>query len=154
MKQHLMVCIACVTLSQSACATRPAPGISGHWTAVNRYAAQPREIPLSPAHEFYASPLDQTLKSLLARWARDAGVSLDYRHRSDFTLYEPVSRIRSSDLHAAAAGLAALYATQHVAIEVEGSAIVVREAGPTLPAHASKAEDAARSAQVAQAGRP
>lgn len=153
MKQHLMVCIACVALSQSACATRPAPGISGHWAPVNRYAAQPREIPLSPAHEFRASPLDPSLKSLLARWARDAHMSLDYRHRSDFTLYEPVSRIRASDLHDALSRLAALYAPQHVAIDVEGSAVVVREAGQTLPASASEAGNAMQSAQAAQAGR-
>jgi len=153
MKQHLMVCIACVALSQSACATQPAPGISGHWTAVNRYAAQPREIPLAPAHEFYASPLDQTLRSLLARWARDAHMSLDYRHRSDFTLYVPVSRIRASDLHDALSRLAALYSAEHVAIDVEGNAIVVRQAGQVLPANASEAATAMQSAQAAQAGR-
>ncbi len=152
MKQHLMVCIACLALSQSACATRPAPGISGRWTPVNRYAAQPREIPLFPPHEFRASPLDASLKSLLARWARDAHMSLEYRHRSDFTLYEPVSRIRASDLHDALSRLAALYTTQHVAIAVEGNAIVVHEAGPTLPAKASEAGNAMRSAQAAHAG--
>jgi hypothetical protein len=153
MKQHLMVCIACVALSQSACATRPPPGISGHWTPLNRYAEQPREIPLSPVHEFRASPLDLTLKSLLARWARDARMPLDYRHRSDFTLYEPVSQIRASELHDALSRLAALYTTQHVAIDVEGSAIVVHETGPTLPAKASEAGNAIQSAQAAQAGR-
>ncbi|MFL6591400.1 MAG: hypothetical protein ACJ8GK_01665 [Luteimonas sp.] len=153
MKQHLMVCIACIGLAQSACATRPAPGISGHWTAVNRYAAKPQEIPLSPAREFYASPLDRTLKSLLARWARDVQMSLDYHHRSDFTLYEPVSRIRTSDLQDAVARLAALYATQLVAIDVEGNAIVVREAGLAAPANAVAAGVAMQPARNAQAGR-
>lgn len=153
MKQHLLVCIACVALAQSACATRPAPGLSGHWTAVNRYEAQPREIPLSPAQEFYVSPLDGTLKSLLARWARDMQMSLDYRHRSDFTVYEPVSRIHAGDLHEAVSRLAALYATQHVAIEVEGNAIVVREAAPVAPASAPAAGSATQPAQPVHAGR-
>ena len=67
MKQRLMVCIACVALLQSACATRAAPDISGHWQAVNRYALQPQAIPLYPAYEYCASPLDQTLKTMLAR---------------------------------------------------------------------------------------
>ena len=120
---------------------------------MNRYAAQPREIPLTPVHEFRASPLDLTLRSLLARWARDVRMPLDYRHRSDFTLYEPVSRIRSSDLHDALSRLAALYALQHVAIDVEGGAIVVRETASELHAKASETGNAMEPAQAAHADR-
>ena len=35
-------------------------------------------------------------------------MTLDYRHRSDFTLYEPVSRLRSSNLQQALGALSSL----------------------------------------------
>lgn len=109
-----------------ACATRPAPGISGRWKAVNHYAATPEEIPLYQSYVFYPSPMDRTLKSMLARWAQDSKMTLTYQHPSDFSLYQPVAQIRTGSLQEAAAMLTSLYAAQHVSVTVRDNAIFVR----------------------------
>lgn len=108
-----------------ACAARPAPGIAGRWKPVNLYQAQTQELPLRPAHAFYATPMDRTLKSMLERWAREMQLKLAYEHPSDFTLHAPVAQVRTDDLHAAVARLNQLYAAQRVAISVEGDRMVV-----------------------------
>ncbi len=121
----------------TSCATRPAPGISGRWKPVNHFADAPDEIPLQRGYVFLASPLDGTLKTLLARWAADSKMTLDYRHPSDFSLYEPVAAIRTGDLQQAVVALTALYRQQRVLVVVSGNAIVVRQIDaapvPSLP---------------------
>ena len=124
-------------LTLSACATRPAPGISGRWKAVNHYAAFPQEIPLHQAYVFSPSPLDVTLKTMLARWARDSRMTLMYEHPSDFTLYGAVAQLHTSSLQDAVAELSALYSTQQVLVTTDGNTIIVRRAveatTPSLP---------------------
>lgn len=143
MKQPLVVAVVCGTLF-AGCATQPAPGISGRWKPVNHFASSPEAIPLHPAYEFYATPLDGTLKTMLARWAMDSKMTLDYDDASDFTLYAPVAGIRTGDLRQATAALTALYAGEHVVVAVDGNSIVVRDAGrpatapPAQPAVAAK----------------
>lgn len=119
----------------SGCASRPAPDFGGRWKAVNHYAAAAEEIPLYQAYVFYPSPMDGTLKSMLARWAKDSKMALSYRHPSDFTLHAPVARIRTSSLQEAASQLTAAYAQQRVLVIVDRNQIVVRpdesaQAGP------------------------
>jgi len=129
MKQPIAARTLCVfVLLQllAACATRPAPGISGRWKAVNHYAATPEEIPLYQAYVFYPSPMDRTLKTMLARWAQDSKMTLTYQHPSDFSLYQPVAQIRTGNLQEAVARLTSLYAAQHVSVMVRDNAIVVR----------------------------
>ncbi len=113
-------------LALAACATRPAPGISGRWKPVNHYAAVPQEIPLHQAYVFYPSPLDVTLKTMLTRWAHDSHMTLSYEHPSDFTLYGPVAQLRTASLQVAVATLSTLYSRQQVEVTVDGNAIVVR----------------------------
>ena len=127
-----------LVLVLSSCATRPAPDFGGRWKGVNRYPASAEEIPLSNAYVFQASPIDGTLKTMLARWSKDSKMTLSYMHPSDFTLYEPVANIRTSDLHQAVAQLTAAYAGQHVLITASNNQIVVSIAptasvAPTSP---------------------
>lgn len=110
----------------TGCATPPPAQVRGRWKPVNHYGEQPQAIVLRPAYVYYATPVDRTLKGLLERWARDARMTLEYRHDSDFTLYRPVADVHSDDLRSAAAQLATLYAPQQVAISVEGDRLVVR----------------------------
>ena len=128
----------------ASCATRPAPGISGRWKPVNHFADAPDEIPLRRGYVFSASPLDGTLRALLARWAADSTMSLDYRHPSDFSLYQPVATIRTGDLQQAVAALTALYRPQHVLVTVGGNAIIVRRTDtaplPALPGATTAAQ--------------
>ena len=125
MKLPLVVTVAC-SLLIAGCATQPAPGISGRWKPVNHFASSIEAIPLHPAYEFYASPLDVTLRTMLARWALDSKMTLVYEDASDFTLYAPVARIRTGDLREAAAMLTALYAGEHIVVAIENNSIVVR----------------------------
>jgi len=127
----MIVAVAGILLA--GCATPPAPGVSGRWTPVNHFAASPEAIPLHPTYEFYASPLDGTLKTMLARWALDSKMTLAYEDASDFTLYAPVARIRTADLRKATATLTALYAAEHITVAVDGNAIVVRPRSGQVP---------------------
>jgi hypothetical protein len=136
MKQPIVAaipCVLCLSLLFGGCATQPAPGISGRWKPVNRYAEIPQEIPLYQSYVFYPSPLDRTLKAMLGRWALDSGMTLVYQHPSDFTLYEPVASIHTGDLRQALVMLTSLYAGQHVFAVVDGNTIVVRQADPAVP---------------------
>lgn len=114
----------------AGCATRPAPDIRGRWHPVNYFADAPQELPLLPAYAYYAAPSDRTLKSLLERWAKDAGMRLDYQHPSDFTLHAPVMQLRSGDVRDATSRLTTMYAAHQVAVSVEDGRIVVRHAAP------------------------
>jgi hypothetical protein len=110
----------------ASCATRPAPGIKGHWKAVNRYAETTEAIPLYQSYIFYPSPMDGTLKTMLTRWARDSKMTLSYLHPSDFTLHAPVAQVQSGNLQEAVSMLSAIYAEQRVSITATENQIVVR----------------------------
>lgn len=122
------VALGLMSIALAACAARPAPGISGRWTPVNRFPEQTHAIPLRAAYQFHATPLDRTLRTLLGRWARDMKMTLVYEHGSDFTLHAPVASLRTDDLHTAAASLGELYAAEQVAISIEADRIIVRHA--------------------------
>jgi hypothetical protein len=116
----------------AACATR-APDFGGRWREANPYAEAPREIPLQQAYVFAPSPMDGTLRNMLQRWTHDAGLRLQYEHRSDYTLHAAVARIRTPDLQQAASMINAAYAAQRVSMTVEDGVVVVRpiESGAT-----------------------
>lgn len=115
--------------------TAPAPNDYGvSWTPVNRFQSAPTEIPLSPAYTFYASPMDATLRTMLTRWAADNGLQLVYQIGSDFTLHQPVARIRTNDIHAAVSELSAIYAPQAIVIVADSKRIVVQPSAISAPA--------------------
>lgn len=110
--------VACVVAMLAAgCATR--------WKPVNGFAEQPSELPLQQAYVFQASPIDRTLKAMLARWAKDSGMTLEYRHPSDFTLHRPVAQIRTTRLQDALVQLETAYASR-VSFDTAHGAIIVR----------------------------
>ena len=121
----------------AGCATQPAPEYGGRWRPVNRFSATPQAIELYQTYEFYASPLDGTLKAMLARWASDSKMTLSYQAPMDYTLFGPVAEVRTRDVREAASRLSALYAAQGVAIAVEAKRIVVRPAPVAPPTTAS-----------------
>lgn len=101
-------------IALTGCGTPAAKNFGGNWKPVNHFRQQPTEIPLTAAYTFYAAPMDETLKTMLARWARDSGRELSYQLPFDVTLYTPVSSIRTTDLDSAAQQLTTIYAAQHV----------------------------------------
>lgn len=106
------------------------PGCASRWKPVNRFAEATREIPLQQAYVFYASPMDRTLKAMLTRWAADTGMTLSYRHSSDFTLHAPVAQIRTTRLPEALDQLRAAYGNR-LELTIVQNAIVASAASAT-----------------------
>lgn len=113
------------TIALTACGTPAAKNFGGSWKPVNHFREQPTEIPLIAAYTFYAVPMDETLKTMLTRWARDSGRELSYQIPFDVTLYTPVSIIRTTDLESAAQQLTTIYAAQHLYVSATDRKILV-----------------------------
>lgn len=128
----------------AGCGTPPAKNFAGPWKPVNHFQSTPTEIPLNPAYVFYASPMDETLKTMLTRWARDSGRELSYQLSFDVTLYQPVSGIRTTDIDDAVARLNSIYATQGVLVSATARHIEVRP--PPTGNTGATAGDATREA--------
>ena len=126
-----------VAAALTACGTPPPIDFSGDWRPVNRYQETTAEIPLSPAYVFQATPIDGTLKAMLERWAMDSDLKLAYRLGSDYTLHQPVTRIRTADIQAAASELSAIYALQGISVTANDRVILVRPVAATEPAPAN-----------------
>lgn len=139
MKPLLFACAMGLLMSMSGCRTSPPPEFHGRWHAVNRYPAETRAIPLRHETVFAATPLDGTLKRLLERWAKEAGVVLEYGIDTDYTLHAPVSRLRAGSLADAVSGLDALYRMHGVAISVTGDRVVVSSQASVRGAPAGEA---------------
>jgi hypothetical protein len=118
----------------AGCATPPAKDFKGPWQPINRFQAQSVKIPLRPTYVYYAAPIDDTLKTMLTRWAGDSGRSIDYGLDYDVTLYEPVAAIRTTDAQAAVSRLNDIYSAQAVRIVVSAQKITVRAASDAMPA--------------------
>jgi hypothetical protein len=103
-----------------------AAGCATRWKPVNGFAEHPSELPLQQAYVFQASPVDRTLKAMLARWAADSGMTLEYLHPSDFTLHRPVTEIRTTRLREALVQLETAYGSR-IALEAGRNAIVARQ---------------------------
>ncbi|MGC1548015.1 MAG: hypothetical protein WA777_05755 [Rhodanobacter sp.] len=128
------------TLALAGCATPSAPDYGGHWKPVNHYAATTTEIPLAQVYQFYASPMDGTLKTMLTRWAKDTGIKLLYQLPSDYTLSTPTSKIHTANIRLAASELNAIYAPQGVSIAVNDWQIVVQQLNTEVPDTTPKVE--------------
>lgn len=112
----------------AGCGTPPAKDFGGRWTPVNRFQASTTEIPLNRPYTYYASPMDETLRTMLTRWTTDTGMTLVYRLPSDYTLFAPVTKVRTSDVRQAARELSTIYAAQGVEIAVSGDRLEVDRA--------------------------
>lgn len=116
----------------AGCATKPAPDIGGRWKPVNRFASTTMEIPLYTSYVYQATPMDGTLKTMLERWAKDSGMTLDYRISSDYTLYGAVSTIGTTNPQQAVIDLSSAYAAQGVSVSIVGNQIVVQSAATSV----------------------
>jgi hypothetical protein len=109
----------------AGCGTPPAKDFHGRWKPVNRFLATTTEIPLNRPYTYYASPMDETLRTMLVRWTTDTGVKLVYRLPSDYTLFAPVTKVRTADLVQAAGELSSIYAAQGISLTVAGDRLEV-----------------------------
>ena len=117
----------------AACAAH-APDFRGRWREANAYAEAPQEIPLQQAYVYAPSPMDGTLRNMLQRWTHDAGLRLQYEHRSDYTLHAAVARIRTPDLQQAASMINEAYAAQRISMTVADGVVAVRPIDPSATA--------------------
>jgi hypothetical protein len=143
-----MLCLGILVLA--GCGASPARDFGGGWHPVNQFHSAPERIQLKQPYVFYASPLDGTLKNMLARWAMDAGLRLVYKLPYDYTLYKPVSAVRSQNVSDAVAQLSPIYSDEHVVITAVGGEIIVEAASPS-PSAASTANMPADGKQPTEA---
>lgn len=144
--------VSLAVLALAGCGAPAAKDYGGAWRPVNRFQDAPTEIPLAQPYTFYASPMDGTLRTMLARWSKDSDMQLSYQLASDFTLYKPVSQLRTSDIHAAAATLNSIYAAQGVSITVNGRQILARQASPAAATAVADGQAKSASKPSAAAG--
>jgi len=131
----------------AACGTPPAKNFGGRWKPVNRFQAQPTEIPLVADYTYYAAPMDGTLKTMLERWANDSGRELSYQLPFDVTLYTPVSSIHTTSIESAAQQLTQIYAAQYVHVSATDQKIMVAPSGAAgLGSHRPKVASTAPAA--------
>lgn len=114
----------------AGCGTPAARDFSGRWKPVNRFQASTTEIPLDRPYTYYAAPMDETLRNMLMRWTTDTGMTLVYHLPSDYTLFAPVSGLRTTDIRQAASDLSSIYAAQAVLITVDGGKLRVARISP------------------------
>lgn len=127
-KRALSCCVLLAAASLAACGTPPAKDFGGSWKPVNRFQDAPSEIPLNQPYTYYASPMDETLRTMLRRWTKDAGLQFSYQLQSDYTLYKAVTQIHTTDVYTAASELSSIYAAQGVSVTTDGHEIRVSAA--------------------------
>ncbi len=121
-----VVAVVTTAVMLAGCATKPAPDFGGRWKPVNNFASTTQEIPLYSSYVYQASPMDGTLKTMLERWAKDSGMSLDYRLSSDYTLFKALSTLSTTNPQQAMIDVSAAYSGQGVSVSIVGNQIVVQ----------------------------
>lgn len=111
-----MRCILVAGLSFVLTACGSAPNYSGTWQPLNVYSKFVEEIPLARPYQYYALPIDGTLKGLLERWASDSDVQLHYLYSSDFSLPVEVKGIDQLEFSKALLELKDIYLPYGVSI--------------------------------------
>ncbi len=127
-KRALSCCVLLAAASLAGCGTPPAKDFGGSWKPVNHFQDAPSEIPLNQAYTYYAAPMDETLRTMLRRWTKDAGLQFSYQLQSDYTLYKAVTQIHTTDVYSATSELSSIYAAQGVSVTTDGHEIRVSAA--------------------------
>lgn len=104
-----------------ACAAPQAVDMADNWKPVNSLGDVPKEIPLKEEAElpkYQMLPTDSTLRTLLERWAKENGGSLDWQYPSDLTLVSGLEPIKDNNLQRALNAVRRTYAAQKLRIQV------------------------------------
>lgn len=122
------------TLTLTACATPAAKDFGGRWRPINHFPTTTTAIPLNPSYVFFAAPTDITLRTMLARWAKDNSLELSYELGNDYTLVLPVTQVRTTDLRSAIEQLNAIYASSSLLLSATHRQILVQPISANAPA--------------------
>jgi hypothetical protein len=138
----LRAAVLSIILTLTACATPAAKDFGGRWRPINHFPTTTTAIPLNPSYVFFAAPTDITLRTMLARWAKDNSLDLSYEVGNDYTLVQPVTQVKTTDLRSAVEQLNAIYAASSLLISVTQRQILVQPVSASAP---STAPDASAS---------
>ena len=105
--------------------TQPVNFPQNSWKPMNDFPNDITEIPLTRQKLYQPLRLDVSLKGMLQRWARQANLSLSYRHNSDFTLYHGVAKIQQPNIEEAIRELNEAYQHRGVDIRLVDNHILV-----------------------------
>ena len=114
----LAACLLC-----AGCASHSAK-VSGGWRPANTLDTTPQPILRAPATQYMSTPIDQSLRGLLTRWAREGNMALDFQLASDFSLSQEAAAIRASSLEAALEALNRIYADNGVQLNLASGVLV------------------------------
>lgn len=107
-----------------ACAAPMAVDMADNWKPVNALGDVPKEIPLreeAELHKYQMLPTDSTLRTLLERWAKENGGSLDWQYPADLTLVSGLEPIKDNNLQRALNAVRRTYAAQKLRIQVQAN---------------------------------
>ncbi len=133
LKRALVGALLLTVLALVGCGTPPAKDYGGSWKPVNRFQDETTAIPLNETYQYFAAPMDRTLKNMLSRWAQDTGMKLSYGIAEDYTLFTPVGQIHTANGREATAQLSSIYAQEGVSVSISGNQIIVSQAAATTP---------------------
>ena len=95
----------------------------GLWQPVHQFPIAPSSVPLSPVVVYRVTPMDMTLRNLLARWAFVGGKQLRYSLPVDWQVHRDASLVEAASLEDALARLSSAYASQHLVFRVDGAVV-------------------------------
>ncbi|MDO5692743.1 MAG: hypothetical protein Q4G70_09725 [Pseudomonadota bacterium] len=128
---RLVAPVLCIVLG--ACSSPPPPPSFGSdWKQVNTFTTEVQTLPFHVEHMYVVRPLDRTLKGLMQRWAKESGMTLDYRASADFTLSVQTANVRSPVLPDALSCLNGVYQPHGASMALVVNAIVVTDVPPSI----------------------
>ena len=122
----VVLCVLCALLS-SCVASRPAKSAFGAWQPVHQFPSSPTAVPLAPVVSYRVTPMDASLRHLLARWAFVAGKQLQYSLPMDWQVHRDAAVVEAATLDDALARLTTAYAAQHLVFRVDGATVSAGE---------------------------
>lgn len=136
------------------CALLGRSPFGGAWAPLNRYPPEAARLPLDARYVYFTTPVDGSLRALLARWAGDTGRSLRYTAGFDLTLHRAAATLRETDIQAAITRLNSLYAGRGIAIAAGEEVITVSAVRSGAAGASPLPVDAAGTRAVARPDRP
>lgn len=118
-----------LVLLLSACATLSERAVMSDWQPVANLPTEPRVAVATPDTLFLVTPLDGSLRHLLARWAYLEGVQVDYRLPVDWQLHAPAAAVKAPDLPSALSALQKSYASQGISLRLDKGLLIAESAG-------------------------
>lgn len=108
----------------SACSALSERAVMSDWQPVANLPSEPRVAVATPSTSFLVTPLDGSLRHLLARWAYLEGVQVDYRLSVDWQLHTRAAAVKAADLPSALSALQSAYAEQGISLRLDKGLLI------------------------------